>query len=174
MSSRLTFLKYAIWNSKTVVLIVLSLLLGQSLSAQDDRSIQWLNFEQLEDSLIKQPKKVFIDFYADWCVYCKKMDQTAFKDSKVISKLNDSYYAVKMNVESKDTIRFGGEVLINQEFGTKRNPIHDMALRLASRKGRPFSLPAIVILNKNFEVEARYFRYLSPANLQKILIQTEP
>jgi thiol-disulfide isomerase/thioredoxin len=148
--------------------------LAQSLSAQDDRSIQWLNFEQLEDSLVKQPKKVFIDFYADWCVYCKKMEQAAFRDAEVISKLNQSYYAVKMNVESTDTINFGGEVLMNQELGTKRSPVHDMALRLTSRKGRPFSLPAIILLNENFEVEARYFRYLSPSNLQKILIQTEP
>jgi len=102
------------------------------------------------------------------------MEQAAFRDAEVISKLNQSYYAVKMNVESKDTIRFGGEVLINQQFGKNRNPVHDMALRLASRKGRPFSLPAIVILNKNFEVEDRYFTYLSPADLLKILIQTKP
>jgi len=174
MSPRLTFLSYTTWNSKTVVLIGLSLLLAQSLSAQDDRSIQWLNFEQLEDSLVKQPKKVFIDFYADWCVYCKKMDQAAFRDAEVISKLNQSYYAVKMNVESSDTIYFGGEVLMNQQLETKRSPVHDIALRLASRKGRSFSLPAIVILNKNFEVEARYFKYLSPADLLKILIQTKP
>lgn len=149
----------------------ITLFLGQSLSAQMNKNIRWLSFEQLQDSLIKQPKNVFINFYADWCVYCKKMDQAAFKNPHVISKLNKSYYAVKMNAESKDTIRFGGEVLINRQIKTHRNPVHEIALRLASRADKAFSLPALVLLNENFEVEARYFRYLSPDEITAILNQ---
>lgn len=133
--------------------------------------IQWLSFEQLEDSLALNPKKVFIDFYADWCAYCKKMDKVAFKDSKVISKLNDEYYAVKMNAESTDSIRFGGEMFINEQIGKSRNPKHQIPLLLASRENRPFSLPAMVFLNEKFKVTHRYFEYLSPKRLHEILKQ---
>ncbi|WP_350284321.1 thioredoxin family protein [uncultured Croceitalea sp.] len=134
-----------------------------------ERKINWLSFEQLEDSLAVRPKKVFIDFYADWCSYCKKMDGAAFKDEKVIAALNTNFYAVKMNAETKAKISFGGDTFINKEIGKKRNPTHEIALLLASRTNRPFSLPAMVILNERFEVTDRYFEYLSPKKLYKVL-----
>ncbi len=134
-----------------------------------DNTINWLSFEQLEDSLAIQPKKVFIDFYADWCAYCKKMDKAAFKDPNVISKLNAEYYAVRMNAETTDTIVFGGDTYTNKEVGKKRNPTHDIPLLLASRENRPFSLPAIVILNEKFQITDRYFEYIPPKRMNKML-----
>ena len=138
-------------------------------SSGQENKIQWLTFEQLEDSLGVKPKKVFIDFYADWCAYCKKMDKTAFKNADVIAKLNDGYYAVKMDAESRDTIQFGGDFYINEQLGKSRNPTHQIPLLLASRENRPFSLPAMVLLNEKFEVTDRYFEYLSPKKLANIL-----
>lgn len=132
-------------------------------------TINWLDFEQLEDSLAIRPKKVFIDFYADWCAYCKKMDRAAFRDEGVVAQLNNNYYAVKMNVESKDTIAFGGDTFYNRELGKKRNPTHEIPLLLASREGSPFSLPAIVILNEEFQMSERYFEYIPPKAMLEIL-----
>ena len=138
-------------------------------STAQEKNINWLSFEQLEDSLAAKPKKVLIDFYADWCVYCKKMDKVAFRDSDVVSKLNTEYYAVKMDAETTDTILFGGGEYTNKQLGKSRRPTHEIALLLASREGYPFSLPAVVILNEKFEITARYFEYMSPAKLKKAL-----
>ena len=137
--------------------------------AAQSNSINWLSFEQLEDSLAVKPKKVFIDFYADWCAYCKKMDKSAFKDPKVVSRLNADYYAVKMNAETTDTIVFGGESFSNKQFGKNRNPTHEIPLLLASRENHPFSLPAIIVLNEEFNITARYFEYMSPKKLYEAL-----
>ncbi|WP_422083086.1 thioredoxin family protein [Ulvibacterium sp.] len=144
------------------------LLFSYSGGAQENH-IDWLSFGQLEDSLSVKPKKVFIDFYADWCAYCKKMDEAVFKNSKVISKLNKDYYAVKMNAETTDTIVFGGETFVNKQLKKKRNPTHEIPLLLASRENYPFSLPAIVVLNEKFEVTERYFEYLSPKQMLEAL-----
>ena len=130
-----------------------------------EKHINWISFEQLEDSLSVKPKKVFINFHADWCAYCKKMDKAAFRDSRVISELEKNYYAVKMNVESKDTIVFGGDTFVNKQLGQHRSPTHEIPLILASRENRPFSLPALVVLNQRFEVTQRHFEYLSPKQL---------
>ena len=105
--------------------------------------VNWISFEQLEDSLNVKPKKILISFYADWCSYCKKMDKVAYQDEKVISMIQNDYYAVKMNAESRDTIVFEGKKFFNEEIGKQRNPIHQIPLLLASRKNYPFSLPEI-------------------------------
>ena len=136
--------------------------------AQANNAIQWISFEQLHDSLKVHPKKVFIDFYADWCAPCLKMDEIAFKDPKVIHKLNNDYYAVKMNVETTDTIVFGQQSFINKR-ANKRNPVHEIPLLLASRKDAPFTLPAMVLMDSKFNAQARYFQYLDSEQLLAIL-----
>ncbi len=147
---------------------ILSFFLSQSLHSQK-KEIIWLTFEQLDDSLTVKPKKVFIDFYADWCSYCKKMDKVAFKDAKVIELLNTEYYAVKMNAETTDTIRFEGKKFYNNQVGKKRRPTHQIPLLLASRKGRSFSLPAIIVLDKDFRITNRYFEYLHTKKILQAL-----
>jgi thioredoxin-related protein len=127
-----------------------------------------MTFEQLDDSLQMHPKKIFINFYADWCVYCHQMDKIAFQNPDVAAILNNNYYAVRMNVETADTVFFGNQVFINERIN-KRNPVHQIALLMASRKGKPFSLPAMVFLNENFEATARYFQYLNTEQMIEIL-----
>lgn len=151
-----------------VTLFLLTIGIGNATFGQN-LEIQWLTFEQLEDSLTLKPKKVFINFYADWCAYCKKMNQAAYKDAKVMAILKEEYYAVKMNVETRDTINFNGDSFVNVEFGKKRNPVHEIPLLLASREGTPFSLPAIIILDTSFQITQRYFEYLSPKKMRIVI-----
>ena len=136
---------------------------------EKEEQISWLNFQQLEDSLKKKPKKVFISFYADWCIYCKKMERATFSKKEIIKTLRDSYYAVRMDIESTDTIVFDGRVFNNPDYKVQRNAIHEIPLLLASREGSPFSLPAMVILTEEFTVRDRYFGYQTPRKLIEAL-----
>lgn len=156
-------------NPYRLILTPLLLLLALSLVQAQQAGVQWLSFEQLEDSLAVEPRRVLIDFYADWCAYCKKMDEAAFRDPEVLKALGRDYYAVRMNVESQDTIHFGGTKYLNREHGSKRNPVHEIPLLLASREGKPFTLPAVIILDKAFRIRNRYFEYIPPAAMRRIL-----
>ncbi len=153
-------------SSRIILLFIL--FLGTNVFAQREQ-INWISFEQLDDSLSIKPKKVFISFYADWCSYCKKMDQVVFQNSEIISILNSHYYAVKMNTETRDTIVFEGKKFYNHEAGKRRNPVHEIPLLLASRKKVPFSLPATIILDESFQIKKRYFEYIPPKKMLRIL-----
>lgn len=150
-----------------VIFVLYSAIVLMSCSAfsQSEEAVYWLTFEQLEDSLRTNPKKVFIDFYADWCSPCLQMQRDVFTEKKVVEYLNSNYYSVKMNVESTDTIYFGGELFINK----RRNPVHQIPLLMASQKDKPFSLPALIFLDENFNATARYFQYLNAKQFLKIL-----
>lgn len=137
-------------------------------SQNSAQKIHWINFTQLNDSLLIKPKKVFVNFYADWCMYCKEMERTTFQDSAVIKILNEEYYAVKMNVETKETFTFGNQTFSNKRI-KKLNPVHELPLLLASRKNKPFSLPAFVFFDENFLAQSRYFQFLDDVALLKIL-----
>lgn len=139
-----------------------------NIKAQNTKKINWISFNQLSDSLKVKPKKVFVDFYADWCVVCKEMDRTTFKDEKVIREFNENYYTVKMDVESSDKIIFGDQTFINKR-AKRVNPIHELAIILASRKGHIFSLPAYILFDEDFIPKARYFQFLDSDALLKII-----
>ena len=139
-----------------------------NMHGQQKDQINWISFTQLNDSLKVHPKKVFVNFYAYWCVYCKEMDRTTFQNKEVIKRLNEKYYAVKMNIETEEKIIFGGQTFVNNRI-KKVNPVHEIALLLASRKNKPFSLPAYIVYNEKFEAEARYFQYLDVPALLKII-----
>ncbi len=43
-------------------------------------------------------KKVMIDYYADWCVECLKMEETTFKDPAVRAELRTNFAALQVDV----------------------------------------------------------------------------
>ena len=149
-------------------LIIVLVFTSTSSMAQND-TVNWLSFEELESEFVKEPKKVIIHFYADWCVYCKKMEEDVYTKPEVVKTIEDDYYAVKFNVESTDIISFGGREFKNLNVGRQRNPNHQIAEYLANQKEKGIVLPATVILNEKFEINQRFFTYLSPKSLLKIL-----
>lgn len=158
-----------LWKPARCLLVFVLCLLSLALVQGQRPQVDWLSFEQLEAALARAPREVLVDFYADWCAYCKKMDEAAFRDPEVVAVLNSRYYAVRMNAESRDTISFGGIQYVNRENGNTRNPVHEIPLLLASREGVPFTLPAVVILDKSFRIRNRYFEYLSPEKMRTLL-----
>ncbi len=134
-------------------------------------NVNWLSFEELETAFAEAPKKVVINFYADWCVYCKKMEEAVYSKPDIIELLNTDYYSVKFNVESKDTIQLGEKKFVNLNVGKKRTAYHQIPELLAGRKNKDLALPATVILDENFNIIKRYYRYIPPKEMLSILKQ---
>lgn len=44
-------------------------------------------------------KPILVTFYADWCIWCKKLDQTTLSDSRVASFLDKATIPVRLDVD---------------------------------------------------------------------------
>jgi len=61
--------------------------------------IKWYSYEEGRALGMSESKKVFISFYADWCKFCRTMEQQTFKDAGIISYLNSHFISVKVDVD---------------------------------------------------------------------------
>lgn len=96
------------------------------------------------------------------------MDRVVFNKPDVIKLLNDHYYAVRFDAESRQEIRFSGQVLVNDQVGKSRKPLHQITQLLALRDGE-FVAPTMIFLNADFKVLARYFEFLDEDELMEVL-----
>ena len=53
-------------------------------------------------------KPVLVNFYADWCVWCKRLESTTLRDAKVATVLQDKVVPLSLDVEGE------GKELSNQ------------------------------------------------------------
>lgn len=134
----------------------------ESNAAVADSVIHWLSLDEVQVAMKKNPKKVFMDVYTDWCGWCKVMEKKTFSNKEVARYMNDNFYAVKVNAEQKDTILFMG-----RKFGfVPQNRANQFALELLS--GR-MSYPTSVILEENFQNPIPIPGYQNVPTMEKIL-----
>ncbi len=108
-----------------------------------DGEIKWISIEEAFTRIQKEPRKVLIDVYTDWCGWCKVMDRETFKNKAVVDYINKHYYAVKLNAEQKEAITLSGKQFVNQ------GRTHDLALALTNNQP---SYPTTVFLDDTFKM----------------------
>lgn len=126
-------------NILTAAVIALLFLVSNEISAQEKSKINWMSIDQAFAAIKKEPRKIVIDVYTDWCGWCKVMDKNTFSDAKVIDFVNKKYYAVKLNAEQAGQIK----------VGDKTYTYPDLASQLM--QGR-MSYPTIVYLDEKFNM----------------------
>lgn len=91
---------------KNTVAVLIILLFSLNLKADD--SLKWHNFTDGLAKAKKENKILLVDFYTDWCGWCKKMDASTYKDSKVVNYLKENFVTVKINPEKEGNVSFQG------------------------------------------------------------------
>src|SRR5450432_3731959 len=99
----------------------------------------WMTLKEEQEAMLAEKRPILIDLYTDWCGWCKVMDKKTYSNSKVIAYLQQNFYTVKLNAETKETVNWN-EKAYNFNDANRTN---DFALFLTY--GR-LSYPTTVIM----------------------------
>ncbi len=144
--------------------ICLTLLAFKPVEDNEAVKINWMTWEEAIEANKKSPKKIFVDVYTDWCGWCKRMDKTTFSDPGIVKKLNQNFYAVKMDAEMKREIKFNGHTFKYVPNG--RRGYHTLAAALLDNR---LSFPSFVALDENLKRISIIPGYHDTAGLNPIL-----
>lgn len=136
-----------------------------NLGISQESKVKWYSFEEAVKLNEKEPRKIFIDVYTDWCGWCKKMDASTFSNPDIAKILNEKYYAVKFDAERSDTINFAGKEFINDGSG-RRSP-HQLAVALLQGK---MSYPSVAYMNEKNQLLTAVPGYYSAEQLKPVLM----
>ena len=135
--------------------------------------LKWKPFEAAFDKARGDDKKVLLDVYTDWCVWCKRLDSNVYTDQRVVSYLGKHYVVVKMNAEDTTNVtyktRTSTKVELAHAFGVRGYP----TIIFFDSKGEAItSIPGYVDANRFLAVAKfigeDYYKKMTWDNYQKM------
>ena len=88
---------------------------SESKAEEKKSPVEWIAYEEGVARGKKDEKKIFLNFYADWCQYCKVMDQKTFKDASVVAYLNEHFIPVRVDSDKRKKLA--------REFSVRSLPV---------------------------------------------------
>lgn len=82
---------------------------AQKQSANSKDKIQWLTLAEAEAKMKEVKKPILIDVYTDWCGWCKVMDKKTYGKESVAEYIQNTFYPVKLDAETRSTITWQGK-----------------------------------------------------------------
>jgi thioredoxin-related protein len=143
-----------------VIMSLCSFRAGKPAAAPEEAHVKWLTWAQAQEAQKKKPKKVFVDVYTDWCGWCKRMDATTFENPAIAKYMNDNFYCVKFNAETKEEIVFKGEKYGNDGRNNK------LATFLLQNR---MSYPTTLYLDEELNLLSAVPGYMAPKDAEPIL-----
>ena len=133
-------------------------------------SAQKINWMSMEDALAaqkKQPKKIIMDVYTNWCGPCKLLDKNTFGNPAVAAFINKNYYAVKFNAEGTEEITYQDFTYTNPNYQPGRKGRNSQHLFAHALKVNAY--PSIVFFESDGKFIQTVIGYKTPKQLEIFL-----
>jgi len=156
-----TFITLAILLAATFI-VLNSTTTSQAEPPARGAKVNWMSFDKAASYMKEQPKKVYIDMYTTWCHWCKVMDSKTLSNPNVVRYLNENFYCIRFNAESKQDVTYKGIVY---KYDKKRR-VHELAIELMNGK---LSFPTSVFLEEKFTKAQPVPGYLKVRDMEMIL-----
>lgn len=132
------------------------------------QEINWVTLEEAVALQKKNPKKIMMDVYTNWCGPCKMLDKNTFQNKDVAKYVNANYYAVKFNAEGNADINFKDKKFSNPNYNpalaNRRNSAHEL-----SRYFKIQAFPTIVFLDEKADLIFPLKGYKTPEQIELYL-----
>lgn len=127
--------------------------------------VNWISFDEAYKKCKLKPRPILIDVYTTWCGPCKMMSAQTFNHPAIAKYINDNFYAVKFDAESKDSVKFDKFVFVSSD---NNNPkaTHQFA---ASVLDNQLAYPSIVFLNNQIQRIDILKGFMAPAQFEPIV-----
>ncbi|MHB0753970.1 thioredoxin family protein [Polaribacter sp. M15] len=113
---------------KIILTLIAIVFLSISTNAQ---KINWISMNEALALQKKNPKKIMVDVYTNWCGPCKMLDKQTFQNKDVANYVNENFYAVKFNGEGNETLVYKENEFSNPNYdpskANRRNSSHQFA-----------------------------------------------
>ncbi len=115
----------------------------------------WFEFNQGIEASADQSKPVLIDFYTDWCHWCKVLDEKTFSDATVQKYMDDNFIRIKVHAETTDDVQsYQGQNYTSAQL---------------ARAFKVTGYPALAFLDKNQEIVTLIPGFLPPEKFINVL-----
>ena len=147
-------------------ILLLNLLLFVNILAFAQNDLKVTEINDLDQFQSVDSRNMIFFIHTNWCGFCKQMQAKTWTNQELISLLNEEYYFLSLDAESKETFELAGKTFSHNKG------LNELALALAEDNGR-IAYPSLVILNENYELIYRQSGFHSYKQVLKILNRLE-
>jgi thioredoxin-related protein len=123
--------------------------------------LKWLSLADAQAKSATQKKPLLVDLYTDWCGWCKVMDKKTYTNTKVVTYINEHFYPVKLDAETRQKQSWAGkEYSFNSQYRA-----NDIAIYLT--RGN-LSFPTTIFIPSD-GVPRAIAGYMKPAEIELFL-----
>ncbi|MDH3322540.1 MAG: thioredoxin fold domain-containing protein [Flavobacteriaceae bacterium] len=150
---------------KRGILLILAVFFISITTKAQTNEINWMSMNEAIAAQAKNPKKIIMDAYTNWCGPCKLLDKNTFQNPDVVKFINEHFYAVKFNAEGDEAINYKDQDFANPNYdpskSNSRNSQHQLAQALQIR-----AYPTIVFFDENGDTLVPLPGYKTPSQLE--------
>lgn len=124
--------------------------------------VHWISLEEALEKQKKEPRMLYINWYARLNAGSMVMLYNAYENPKVAEYLNKNFYCVRLDAQSKDTLVWN-KPFYNEK---KEDKYHELA-RL--QLGNSFKFPSHLFYDKQMKLIYKQQSYLGPLNFYALI-----